>query len=84
MRDAGFVDVRSEDVALEFAFESAREYVEFIAHVAPPVTALLQRLDEDKKAKLRNALETTVAERFGAAGSVLIPSRAVLLTAASP
>jgi SAM-dependent methyltransferase len=80
LRDAGFAEVRTEQVAGRFVFADVGEYVGLIADTAGPVALVLQTLDPDERA----ALEADVAaslQRFTSDGVYKLPSVALCAVA---
>ncbi len=84
LTEAGFVDATVEDLTAVFAFESPAQYWEHVTDVAPPVRALLARLDADQGKALRDAVERAARERFSHEGALRIPNRVPMASASTP
>jgi SAM-dependent methyltransferase len=67
LRDAGFEQVRVEDVPLTFPVPDAEEYLEFIADTAGPLAMALRGLTEDQRAEVLSDVEDSLG-RFAADG----------------
>jgi hypothetical protein len=85
LRVAGFADVVVEPFELDYKFASPREYFDHVSEMAPPVSAHVQRLDDDGRAAFRQEVEKRVAERFAFPdGTIRIPNRVLIASATRP
>jgi ubiquinone/menaquinone biosynthesis C-methylase UbiE len=79
--DSGFADANTEEVAVVFPFDSAKQYFDHISEVAPPIVMLMNRLSEGQRAQLRAAVEESVAAKFSADNEIRIPNSAFIVSA---
>ncbi len=79
LTDAGFTDVRFDDVRFSWPFESMDEYWAFLTDAAGAIATLLAALDEREQAAVRDELATLVAP-FGEDAFVL-PCLVVVVSA---
>jgi len=84
LTEAGFADAAVEDFTAVFPFESPAQYWEHITDVAPPVRALLARLNADQQTALHAAVDHAVRERFSDDGPLRIPNRVLIASASNP
>lgn len=75
MTQAGFTDIRTEEVTLAFEFSSAGEYVQMMKDVAAPLRVMLSERTPKQQAEYWQTLEQTAAQKYGTPnGGVLLPS----------
>ncbi len=67
LRDAGFTDVRNEEVPLRFPVADADAYLAFIGDTAGPIALALQALGQEDRAEVRGDVEDSLG-RFAADG----------------
>ena len=67
LHDAGFEEVRVEEIPLTFPIPNADGYLEFIADTAGPLAVALQELSESQRAEVRADVEDSLA-RFATDG----------------
>jgi enediyne biosynthesis protein CalE5 len=82
--EAGYREVEIQDIRLTFPFASPSEYYEFAFDVAPPLRNLREKLDTAQRARLRQAVEKTLEERFSVEDEIRIPNRAMTVCAVNP
>jgi hypothetical protein len=80
LRDAGFSEVRTEDLEGQFKFADADEYLGLIADTAGPVALALQGLTEDERAAVRADVEDSL-QRYAADGGYELPCVALCAVA---
>jgi ubiquinone/menaquinone biosynthesis C-methylase UbiE len=80
LRDAGFSEVRTEELEGRFAFADADDYLGLIADTAGPIALALQGLDEDDRAAVRADVEDSL-QRFAADGGYELPCVALCAVA---
>jgi len=64
MLQAGFKDIRTENIRVTFEFNSAEDYVRFTQEIAAPVNAMLANETEEKKAKIWNIVTNYVKAEY--------------------
>ena len=77
---AGFTDVRTEEVPVRFAFRDVDDYVRWVIDVAGPFAIVVRGLPEDERQVLKAQLEEAFAP-FKAAGGYSLPGIAVCAVA---
>jgi len=82
--EAGYRDIEIQDIHLTFPFASPSEYYDFAFDVAPPLRNLRDQLDTPQRARLRQAVEKTLEERFSVEDEIRIPNRAMTVCAVNP
>ena len=80
MRDAGFADVRVEEVHGRFAIPDVEEYLSVIADTAGPIALALQGLEDADLAAVRADVEDSLG-RFAADGGYELPCVALCAVA---
>ena len=80
LADAGFEDVRAEEVTVRFAIPDAEEYVQVVADTAGPLGLALQALPEAERAAV-TAQCAAALERFATVSGYDIPGVALCATA---
>jgi SAM-dependent methyltransferase len=65
LHDAGFADVRTEEVPVRYEMADADEYLAFVADTAGPFGLALQGLSDDQRAEVRADVEDSLG-RFAA------------------
>jgi SAM-dependent methyltransferase len=80
LRDAGFSEVRTEELEGRFVFADADDYLGLIADTAHPIALVLQGLNEDARAAVRADIEDSL-RRFAADGSYELPCVALCAVA---
>jgi SAM-dependent methyltransferase len=80
LRDAGFADVRSEEVSSRFEMSSADDYLGLIADTAGPVALVLRGLPEPDRAAVRADVEDALG-RFAVADGYALPAVALCAVA---
>ena len=78
--DAGFPVPRIEEIEFVFPFADAHDYWEFLTGVAGGVAIVLERLDEDERARVRQQLVAQVAP-FDGPGGIELPALALVVSA---
>ena len=76
LRDAGFSEVRTEELEGTFKVAEVDEYLGLIADTAGPIALVLRGLGEADRAALRTDVEDSL-RRFAAAGGYELPSLAL-------
>lgn len=80
LRDAGFFEVRTEELEGRFAFADADEYLGLIADTAGPVALALQGLTEDERAAVGADIEDSL-QRYAADDGYELPCVALCAVA---
>ena len=80
LRDAGFSEVRTEELQGRFAFADADEYLGLIADTAGPIALALQGLEDADRAAVRADVEDSL-RRFAADGGYELPCVALCAVA---
>jgi SAM-dependent methyltransferase len=80
LRDAGFADVRTEEVQVRSAVASADEYLAFTADTAGPFGLALQGLSDDERAEVRADVEDSLG-RFATGDGYELPGVALCAVA---
>jgi SAM-dependent methyltransferase len=80
LRDAGFSEVRTEELEGRFVFADADDYLGLIADTAGPIALVLQGLNEDDRAAVRADVEDSL-RRFAADGGYELPCVALCAVA---
>lgn len=80
LRDAGFEEARTEEVALTFPQPSAEALVEFLADTAGPIAMVLRGLSEADRAEFASEVEEALTP-FAADGGYQLPSLALVTVA---
>ncbi len=72
---AGFTNIRTEEVVVNFEFPSAREYAHLMKDVAAPLRIMLARQSPEQQTEYWQTLEETAARKYATpSGGVLLPS----------
>ena len=75
MEQAGFRDIRTEALTLDFDFSSAGEYVEMMKDIAAPLRVMLANQSSEEQSEYWNTLEENAAQQFATEnGGVKMPS----------
>ncbi len=74
MAKAGFTDVQTETMTVDFEFPSAGSYVRFMKDVAAPIQALLSKQSSEQQNKYWETLEIDAQKYATDDGSVRLPS----------
>lgn len=77
---AGFTDVRSETLAVSWAFESPERYVEYLQDVSAPIHNLLADEPQERRDAVWRAVGDVAGQFETADGSVVMTSEALLVT----
>jgi ubiquinone/menaquinone biosynthesis C-methylase UbiE len=80
LRDAGFSEMRTEELQGTFTFAGADEYLGLIADTAGPIALVLQGLGEADRAAVRADVEDSL-RRFAANGGYELPCLALCAVA---
>ena len=80
LSEAGFADVRSEEVSSRFEVSSADDYLGLIADTAGPVALVLRALPEPDRAEVRADVEDAL-RRFATAEGYALPALALCAVA---
>ena len=80
LRDAGFSEVRTEELGGRFAFADADDYLGLIADTAGPIALALQGLEEADRAAVRADVEDSL-RRFAVDGGYELPCVALCAVA---
>lgn len=80
LRDAGFGEVRAEELAGRFTFADAGEYLGFIADTAGPIALVLKELGEADRATVEGDVGDSL-RRFAADGGYELPCLALCAVA---
>lgn len=79
MERAGFRNIISEKITVNFEFSSAGEYAQLMKDIAAPLTAMLTNQTPDAQAEYWQTLEVSTAQKFASeSGGVLLPSVTLL------
>ena len=78
--DAWFPSPRIEEKEFVFPFADAHDYWDFLTGVAGAIAMVLDRLDEDERARVRQTLVARVAP-FDAPGGIELPALALIVSA---
>jgi SAM-dependent methyltransferase len=80
LRDAGFSEVRTEELEGRFVFADADEYLGLIADTAGPAALALQGLTQEERAAVRADVEDSL-QRYAADGGYELPCVALCAVA---
>jgi ubiquinone/menaquinone biosynthesis C-methylase UbiE len=80
LRDAGFGEIRTEEIPGRFLIPDADEYLSLIADTAGPIALALRRLPESDRAAVRSDAEASL-QRFAAGGGYELPCVALCAVA---
>jgi ubiquinone/menaquinone biosynthesis C-methylase UbiE len=78
--DTWFPSPRIEEIEFVFPFADAHDYWDFLTGVAGAIAMVLDRLDEDERARVREQLVARVAP-FEAPGGIELPALALIVSA---
>lgn len=78
MERAGFKDVRSEVLTLQFEIASAEQYREFISEIVPPIRALVSDRSPSVQATFWNAIAESVQGFARSDGRISMPSDTIV------
>lgn len=78
--NAGFPNPRIEEIEFVFPFADADDYWDFLTRVAGAIAMVLDRLDEDERARVRQQLVARLAP-FEAPGGIELPALALIVSA---
>jgi len=78
--DAGFPDPRIEEIEFVFPFADAHDYLDFLTRLAGAIAMVLERLDEDEGARVREQIAARL-EPFAAAGGIELQASALVVSA---
>jgi hypothetical protein len=79
LRDAGFVDVRSEPYTVTFEFASTDELLGHIADTSAPLRAILSARNGEEQAAFWRNLATAAAAFAGPDGVIRLPNACLLV-----
>ena len=75
MANAGFTNIRTETITVNFEFSSAGEYTQLMKDIAAPLRIMLANQSAEEKDEYWQTLEKSAAQKFGVQnGGVLLPS----------
>ncbi len=75
MANAGFTDIRTETITVNFEFSSAGEYTELMKDIAAPLRIMLANQSPEEQDEYWRTLEESTARKFASqSGGVLLPS----------
>ena len=75
MANAGFTNIRSETITVNFEFSSAGEYTELMKDIAAPLRIMLANQSPEEQDEYWRTLEESTARKFATQnGGVLLPS----------
>lgn len=75
MANAGFTDIRTETITVNFEFSSAGKYAELMKDIAAPLRIMLANQSPEEKDEYWRTLEESTARKFATQnGGVLLPS----------
>ena len=75
MANAGFTDIRTETITVNFEFSSAGEYTELMKDIAAPLRIMLANQSPEETDEYWRTLEESTAQKFATQnGGVLLPS----------
>ena len=75
MASAGFTDIRTETITVNFEFSLAGEYTELMKDIAAPLRIMLANQSPEEKDEYWRTLEESTARKFASKnGGVLLPS----------
>jgi SAM-dependent methyltransferase len=80
LREAGFDDVRTEELSVTFPLPDVGEYLAFLADTAGPLALALRALSESDRAEVAADVEDSLA-RFAVNGGYELPGVALLAVA---
>lgn len=72
LKEAGFDEIRTEEVPARFAFDDVDEYLDFIGDTAGPLAFALRRLSDEQRKPIRAELEEACAP-FAIDGGYALP-----------
>jgi len=79
MERAGFRNIVSDKITVNFEFSSANEYAQLMKDIAAPLTAMLTNQTPEAQAEYWQTLEESTAQKFASeSGGVLLPSVTLL------
>ena len=78
MERAGFKDVRSEVLTVQFEVASAEEYRDFISEIAPPIRALVADRSPTVQATFWNAIVERVKGFARSDGTISMPNDTIV------
>jgi len=79
MERAGFRNIVSEKITVNFEFSSAGEYAQLMKDIAAPLTAMLTNQTPEAQAEYWQTLEESTAQKFASeSGGVILPSVTLL------
>lgn len=81
LREAGFREVRIDEVPARFTFGDVEQYLAFVADTAGPLAVALRGLPDDERRQIEAAVETAVA-RFAVDGGYELPGVSIAAVAA--
>lgn len=81
LRDAGFGDVRTEEVPVHFVLPDAGEYLKLMADTAGPLAIALRALQDAERAAITEDLRASLSP-FAAQGGYRLPGAALCAVAA--
>jgi hypothetical protein len=80
LRDAGFSEVRTEELDGRFMFADADEYLRLITETSGPIALVLQALEEEHRAAVRADVEDAL-RRYAADDGYELPCVALCAVA---
>lgn len=78
--NAGFADLRIEEIEFVFPFADADDYWDYLTRVAGAIAMVLHRLDEDEQTRVREQIAARLGP-FAAAGGIELPALALVVSA---
>ena len=84
VREAGFVDVRSESMTMVVDFPSVDTYTSFLGEIAPPIRALLANQPPERQTQAWDAIAQAARQYATADGSVVMSNETICVTGQRP
>ena len=82
--EAGFADVSSEKLMVDFGFSSVEAYISFLQDVAAPVTILLAHESAERQAGIWQAIAEAAGVFAADDGALQMPNEAILVVGQRP
>ena len=79
-QEAGFKDVRGEELTVTVELPSGEAYVEFIRDIAAPITALISQNAAGREGEVWQAIAAAAGKFAGPDGAVKMPNVTLCVT----
>ncbi len=76
---AGFGDVRTEALIVNFEFDSITDYVSFLRDIAAPIRAMLTQETPERQAEVWQAIGAAAGSYVNAGGQVSLPNETIIV-----